>query len=124
MLMWKTQMWEKPRQPTDCRKSLCENYNDGETQRQRPLAPPSSPHGGYNRGNDLFFSLTPLSIHRFSLFTHNITIMFNNINCFYPKSYLYTYDFRTIYTYGPKGLTRTHSHMCPFQPVGRITTGS
>ena len=32
MLTWKTQqMWEKPRQPTDCKKSLWEEYNEGET---------------------------------------------------------------------------------------------
>ena len=35
-----------------------------------------------------------------------------------PKSYLYTYDFWAIYTYGPKGPTRTHSHMC-LLPIGR-----
>ena len=38
MLAWKTQIWEKPRQPSDCKISLCEDYNDGE-QRQQPLAP-------------------------------------------------------------------------------------
>ena len=29
-----------------------------------------------------------------------------------PKSYLYIYDFRVIYTYGPKGLTGTYLHIC------------
>ena len=38
MLAWKTQIWEKPRQPSDCKISLCQIYNDG-AQRQRPLAP-------------------------------------------------------------------------------------
>ena len=86
---------------------------------------------GKHRGNDLlhpFFATRrlqwrqrPLSLSlsvTIHSYTHTIQlIMFNNINCFCPKSYLYTYDFRAIYTYGPKGLTRTHSRMCPFQPV-------
>ena len=38
MLTWKAQIWEKPRQPTDCKISLWEDYKDG-AQRQRSLAP-------------------------------------------------------------------------------------
>ena len=37
MLTLKTQIWEKPRQPSDYKISLCEDYNAG-ARRQRPLA--------------------------------------------------------------------------------------
>ena len=91
---------------------------------------------GKHRSNDLlhpFFTTRwlqwrqrPLSLsHSLSLslshsrytVTHYTTnaITINNTKLFCPKSYLYTYDFRAIYTYDPKRLTRTHSRMCPFQ---------
>ena len=93
-----------------------------EAQRQQSLLLPSSPTIGYNGGNDLILSLSlSLYIVTLSLTADCYTTSTTNnndahTNCFCPKSYLYTY--------GPKGLTRTHSHMCPFQPVGKITTGS
>ena len=62
---------------------------------------PSSPRGGYNGGNDL-----SLSLYTVMLYSHTTTKeMLNkkNINFFCPKSYLYTYDFRAIYIYGPEG---------------------
>ena len=94
-----TQMWEKPRQPSDCRMiTMREENNNGESTEATTSCTPSSPHGGYNGGNDLLFSLSlTLSL--------CVTI------------HIYTYDFRAIYTYGPKGLNRTHSRMCPFQPA-------
>ena len=64
-----------------------------------------------------------LSIHSYALYTYNYKSVQQH-KLFFPKSYLYTYDFQAIYTYGLKRLTRTHSRLCPFQPVGRITTGS
>ena len=121
-----TQMWEKPRQPTSCR-----IHYERRLQRWK------------HRGNDLLhlyfatrwlqwrqrplslsLSLShSVSIHSYALYTYNYkSVQQHKLFC--PKSYLYTYDFRAIYTYGPKGLTRTHSRMCPFQPVGKITTGS
>ena len=110
VLTWKTQqLWEKPRQPTDCRKSLWEKYNNGETQRQRPLAPLLRHTQWLQMEATTSLSLSisyTLSLYTVTLYTHTTTKMFNNIiNYFCPKSYLYTYDFRAIYTYGPKGLT-------------------
>ena len=48
------------------------------------------------------------------LYTLTTTKVFNNQQKTYvfPKSYLYTYDFRVIYTYGPKGLTGSYLHIC------------
>ena len=57
MLTWKTQIWEKPRQPTDCRISLCQDYTMGHTEATTSCSLPS-PLGGYNRGNNLFISLS------------------------------------------------------------------
>ena len=73
----------------------------------------SSPTGGYNKGNDLLLSLS----HSLCIQLRYIHIIQPHHTLLCPKSYLYTYEFRTIYTYGPKGLTRTDSRMCPFQQV-------
>ena len=78
------------------------------------------------RGNDLSSSSSPhaaavtmrrqrpLSLYTF---THSIHIH-NSTTTIQHKSYLYSYHFQTIYTYSPRGLSGTYSHMCPFQPVG------
>ena len=126
MLTWKTQQsWEKPRQPTDCRKSLWEEYNNGETQRKRPLAPLLC-HTAVTVEATTSFSLSlSISLYTVTLYTHTTTKKCSTtLRALCPKSYLYTYDFQAIYTYGPKGLTRAHSRMCPFQLVEKITTGS
>ena len=105
-----TQMWEKPRQPTDCRKITMreENYN-GESIEATTSCTPSLPHGGYNGGNDLSLSLslslTLYTVTRYSHMMQQLIMLHSTLNCFCLKSYLYTYDFRAIYTYGPKGLT-------------------
>ena len=107
-------MWEKLRQPTDCGKiTMREEYSNGESTEATTSCTPSSPRGGYSGGNDLSLSL---SLHSYALYTYNYKKMFNNPLTLCPKSYLYTYDFRPIYTYGPKGFTRAHLRMCPFQP--------
>ena len=114
MLTWKTQQsWEKPRQPTDCRKSLWEEYNNGENTEATTSCTPSSPHGGYSGGSDLSLSLTltlSLSLYTVALYTHTTT--FNNSKSVqlhmtvFALSHIYTHmTFRAIYTYGPKGLT-------------------
>ena len=67
-----TQMWEKPRQPTDCRMiTMREENNDGESIEATTSCTPSSPHGGYNGGNDLSLSLSlSLTVHSYALFTY------------------------------------------------------
>ena len=97
-------------------------YNYGDTQRQLPLAPiPRHMAITMEAMNSLSLSLT------MSLYTRAIQLLTtkNATTTLYvcPKSYLYTYDFRAFYAYGPKAPTRTHLHMCPFQFVGRNTTG-
>ena len=119
-----TQMWEKPRQPTDCRKSLWEEDTESwrSTEATTSCLLPS-PHGGYNEATTSLSLSHALSVHSYTRYAHTTTNVQQQLYVC-PKSYLYTYDFRAIYTYGPKGLTRTHLRMCPFQSVGRITTGS
>ena len=73
-----------------------------EAQGQRPLAPPPfATRGGYNGGNYLFLSLS-LSLSRsnsahalYNYFLQKYQQPYENL-C--PKSYIYIYDFRTIYT--------------------------
>ena len=106
----------KPQQPTDCSKiTMREEYDNGK-----------------HRGNNLLRSflttrrlqwkqrpLLSLSLYLYAQL-RTIHIQLQNIQphkLFCPKSYLYTYDFRVNYTYGPKGLTRTHSRLCPLQPA-------
>ena len=90
---------------------------------------------GQHRGNDLFPPLLrctavsmrqqPVllslslchSLYGYTLYTCNYKSV-QLLLFVFPKSYLYTYDFRAIYTYGPKGPTRTHLHMGPL-PIGR-----
>ena len=103
ILTWKPKCGEKPRQPTSCR-----IHYERMLQRWK------------HRGNDLlhlYFTTRrlqwrqqPLSLSLY-LYTQFRSVHIQlqkcstTINCFCPKSYLYTYDFRAIYTYGPKGLT-------------------
>ena len=89
--------------------TMREDYNDGSREATTSCTSTSS-HGGYNGGNDLFLSLSLSLFHYTHLHTHTVqlTIMFHTLStlsCVCPKSYLYTYEFRAIYTYGPKGLT-------------------
>ena len=109
MLTWKPKCGTNHGSPQTAENHYERRKQQWESTKATTSCTPSSPHGGYNEGNDL-----SLTIHSHMLFTYNAT---TSTNCFCPKSYLYTYDFRAIYTYGPKGLTRTHSHMCPFQPA-------
>ena len=74
---------------------------------------PSSPHGGYDGGNDLSISLSlTLSVYTVTLCTHTTTKCSTTQLCIRPKSYLYTYDFRAIYTYGPKRGSQEHIYIC------------
>ena len=99
------QQWESTEATTSCTPS---SPHTAVTMRQRPLS----------LSHSLSLSVT---IHSYALFTYNATTTILIKVC--PKSYLYTYDIQTIYIYGPKGLTRTHLHMCPFQPVGGSPLG-
>ena len=122
-----TQMWEKPRQPTNCRKiTMREENNNGKHIGNDLLHSFFATRRLQWRQRPPFLSLSRSHCHYTPLRTIHIyaTTSLHHLNCFCPKSYLYTYDFQTIYTYGPKGLTRTHSHICPFKPVGKITTES
>ena len=92
--------------------TIREEYNNEDTQRQRPLILFFATRGGYIGGNNLSSSSSPhaavtveattshthsLSLSR-SIHTHyttNFTKCNNNILC--PRSYLYIYDFRVIY---------------------------
>ena len=94
------------------------NTTMGKTQRQRPLAPllchtAVTVEATTSLSLSLTHSLThSIQLHAIQLYSTTLNV-FNYINALCPKSYLYTYDFRAIYTYGPKGPTRTHLHMCP-----------
>ena len=97
----------------------------GKAQRQQPLAPLLH-HMAVTVEATTSVSLC-LSLSRYpctQLHAHYTTNNVKTFYCFFPKSYLYTYDFQAIYTYGPKGLNRTHSRMCPFQPAEEVTTGT
>ena len=86
-----------------------EDYNNGCTEATTSCTS-TSPRDGYNGGNDLSVSLSlslshAVTLCTVTLYTLTTTKVFNNILYVCPKSYLYTYEFRAIYTYGPKGLT-------------------
>ena len=68
MLTWKTQMWEKPWQPTDYRISLWEKIQRWGSTEATTSCPFSSPHGGYNEATTSL-SLT-LTLYRITLSIH------------------------------------------------------
>ena len=73
---------------------------------------PSSPHDGYNGGNDL--SLCHYTQLR-AIHIYQQPIMFNNIN-YFALSHIYTHMTFGLFTHmAPRGSLRTHSRMCPFQ---------
>ena len=91
--------WEKPRQPIDCKIHYVEEITTMGAQGQRPLAPPSLRHTRRLQpgGNYLFLSLSLSLSHAL----YNCTLQnINNhlIKNVRPKSNLYIYDFRVIYT--------------------------
>ena len=96
ILAWKTQMWEKPRQRTGCRKY---HYMRGIHCRGNAEATTSRPLLRHTRrrlhrgGNDL--SLSHALSH--TLCTPNFTTIQQHLEKLCPKSYLYLYDFRHIY---------------------------
>ena len=112
MLTWKPKCGKNHGSPKTAERSLGEKNKTMESTEATTSCTPSSPRGGYNGGNNLSLSLS-LSIHCYTLYNYK-SVQQHKFFC--PKSYLYTYDFRAIYTYGPKGLNRTQSCMCPFQP--------
>ena len=83
---------------------------------------PSSPHGGYNRGNELFLSLT-LSLYTGSHYSHNTTIMFHTQTVF-ALSHIYTHMTFGLFTYmAPRG-SLEHIHICfPSNRSREVTTG-
>ena len=110
-LTWKTQMWEKPRQSTNCRiHYMWEEYNNGSA---RATTSSTSPWRHTRRlqdgGNYLSLSLS-LSLH--TRYTTTLQICDNNYNILCPKSYLYLYDFSA------------YLHMCPSNRSEPIGAGS
>ena len=107
MLTWKTQMWEKPRQSTDCKKSLGEmNTMMGKAQRQRPLAPLLR-HTAVTME-----ATTSLSLSLYTV-THTMHIQLqkvfnNNLNCF-ALTHIYTHMTFGLFT-----------HMAPMGSLGHI----
>ena len=81
-----------------------EDYNNGCTEATTSCTS-TSPRGGYNGGNDLSVSLSLSLSHCHSLYSYalytNLQKCNNNNLYVFPKSYLYIYDFRVIYTCVP-----------------------
>ena len=99
MLAWKTQIWEKPRQPSDYKISLCEDYNNG-AQRQRPLAPLLR-HQAVTTEATTYSSLS-LSVHGYALhhtikfalgyiYTNMTFGLFTNVAPVGSQEYIYIY---------------------------------
>ena len=87
-----------------------DEYNDGESTEATTSCTPSSPHGGYNGGNDLSLCLSlTLSIHSYTHYAHTTTKVFNNNKLFCPKSYLCTHMTFGLFT-----------HMAPMGSLGHI----
>ena len=92
-----------------------EDYSNGCTKATTPCTS-TSPHGGYNGGNDLSVSLSlsltlSLSVQLRSI--HTLTkVQQHTLISVFPKSYLYIYDFWLIYISVPSNRS------------GRIGTGS
>ena len=79
-----------------------------DTQRQRPRALCLRQNRRLqHKTSSLYLSLHPL-----------YTTIYNNSFCYnscgFPKSYLYSYEFRAIYKYSLNGLTLTYLQICPW----------
>ena len=78
-----------------------EEYNNEDTQRQRPLVLFFATRGGYNRGNDLTHTLS-LSL-TLSLYTRAIQLLTKKCNNILPKffalSHIYTYMTFGLFTH-------------------------
>ena len=112
-------MWENHSSPQAAEYTMRDKYNNGKTQRQRPLSPLLRRTAVTMRQRPLSLSLSlSLSLYTVTLYTHTTTKSVQRpTNCFCPKSYLYTYDFRAIYIDGPQRGSQEHINMCPFQLV-------
>ena len=105
MLSWKipTIVGKNHDSPQAAEYTMGKEYNNGDTQRQLPLAPVPR-HTAVTMEATTSFSLSlslslSITIHSY---THavQLTIMFHTlskVSCVCPKSYLYTYDFRVEY---------------------------
>ena len=111
MLAWKTQIWEKPRQPSDCKISLCQiftmmGHRDNDLllpcfatrrleQRQRPL---------------------PLSLSLCTLLRSTSTLYIQPTNKI-SLGHIYTnMTFGLFTNVAPVGSMETYLHICPFHP--------
>ena len=127
MFTWKTQQsWGKTTTAHKLQKITMRGIQRGENTEATTSCTPSSPHGGYNGGNNLFLSHThtlTLLLYTGSRYSHNTTIMFHTSTVF-ALSHIYTHMTFKLFTHmAPRG-SLEHIHMCPFQLVGKITTGS
>ena len=116
MSTWKTQIWEKPRQPTNCKKkSHYERIAEmGHT--DNDLLLPFFTTSGYNRGNDLFLSL--------SLSLYKVTLYINLLHTKLALSHIYTHMTFGLFTHiAPRG-SLEHIHICiPSNRSGRLPPG-
>ena len=109
MLTWKTRMWEKPQQPTSCRIH---------SERRLPLAPLLC-HAAVTTEATTSLSLSRChTLYSYTLYT-NYYKSVQQLAKMFALSHIYTYDFRAIYTYGPKGPTigRMDHHRVLDHPV-------
>ena len=122
MLSWKTQIWEKPRQSTDCKRSLWKEYRDG-AQRQRSLALFLRQRAVTMEATTSFSLSHALctqlgSIH---IIQHNSTTQLLNK---LALSHIYSHMTFGLFTHIALGaLSWTYSPKCSFLPVGEVTTG-
>ena len=103
-LTWKPQMWEKTTAVHKLQNTLWERTTTTRIHRGNDLLSSSSPHAKVTveakTSHSLSLSLTlSLYTRAIQLLLQKCSTTYNNVLC--PKSYLYIYDFRVIYTCVP-----------------------
>ena len=115
--------------PQTAEYTMGEEYNNQDTQRQRPLVLFFATRGGYSWDNDLSHSLS-LS-HSFYIYTHALYNFFsesatttNLIQKFFALSHIYTYMTSGLFTYlGRMDRNRVFGHpvLPNFHPEGPVS---
>ena len=111
ILTWKPKCGKNHGSPQAAEYTMREGYNDGSTEATTSCTS-TSPHGGYNGGNNLFLSLSlchshsrSVSIHSFALYTYNYIIVF-------ALSHIYTHMTFGLFTHMASRSSLAHIHVC------------
>ena len=119
-------MWEKPRQPIDCREiTLRDGYNNGKSTKATTSCTPSSPHTAVTMEATTSFSLCVCRSHCHYMQLHiNYTTNNVQLHTIFALSHIYTHMTFGLFTHmAPRG-SLEHIHICvPSNLSGRSPPG-